>query len=889
MWRVAAAATLSAAFAAGAAAQSPDGAARTLRAAEADGGIRLDGRLDEPVWAQAEAAKDFTQAYPRPGAPATFPTEVRVVYRGDLLYVGVRAFDPHPDSIASQLARRDPSGIYSDWINVVIDSYLDRRTAWGFAVNPRGVQRDIMYFDDRSEDIGWDAVWAAATRVDSLGWVAEMRIPLSQLRFGSAQGERAWGLQIQRDVARLQERASWSPWTRETPGFVSRFGTLTGLAGIETPRRMEVVPYVSSRHNRTPGNEANPFYRSSETGMTVGGDLRYGLPAGLTLTATLNPDFGQVEVDPAVVNLTAFETFYPEKRPFFVEGMDIFRFGSDSRLVNWQDEEFFYTRRIGRRPQRVLGGGDVLFTDAPEQSTILGAAKVSGRVGQWSVGVMDALTDLEKGRYFTAGGDTVLTPVEPRTNYLVGRAQRNFRAGGSAVGGMVTATHRLGQDSVFDPLLHESAYMAGVDFRHSWQARTWTFSGYLAQSRVQGEPAAVSLTQRSAARYFQRPDADYVELDPDRTHLGGRMGKLSLERTGPWFGAVDYKEVTPGFVVSDLGFQDRTDYRNLNLIAGRQVTRRGRFLRNYLVMAAGVYAWNFGGTRLDEMYLINTQGTLTNFWGFNLGLTLEPGAYDDRLTRGGPLAAAPGRGSLTAILSSDPRRPFSYGVQSKYLADASGARERLAAFPLAWRPSPTVRLRLTPTFAWNDITGQFVRSVADTLAAETFGRRYVFADVERKTVSLETRLDWTFTRNLSLELFAAPFVASGGYSRFKEFERPGTFDFAVYGEEQGTLVRGGGCANPTGPGNLLAVDPDAAGPAACFNVADPSFNLRSLRGNAVLRWEFRPGSTVFFVWQQQRENLVPIGNFDVGRDFRELFEVPAANVFLVKVTYWIGR
>ena len=882
--------TLSVALAATAAgAQAPEGSGRTVRAAEAQEGIRVDGRLDEPAWAQAEAAKDFTQAYPLPGAPATHPTEVRFLYRGDALYVGVRAFDPHPDSIASQLARRDPTGIYSDWVNVIIDSYLDRRTAWGFAVNPRGVQRDIMYSDDRSEDMTWDAVWSAATRVDSLGWVAEMRIPLSQLRFGSVQGERSWGVQVQRDVARLQERASWSPWTRESPGFVSRFGTLTGLSEISTPRRLEVVPYVSSRHNRTPGSSANPFYHSSETGASFGGDVKYGLPAGLTLTATLNPDFGQVEVDPAVVNLTAFETFYPEKRPFFVEGMDIFRFGSDSRLVNWQDEEFFYTRRIGRRPQRVLAGGDILFADVPEQSTILGAAKVSGRVGPWGLGVMTALTDLEKGYYFTVGGDTVLTPVEPLTNYLVGRVQRNFRSGASSVGAMTTATYRMRQDSALDALLHKSAYLAGVDFRHSWQARTWTFSGYLAQSRVQGESAALSLTQRSAARYFQRPDADYVEFDPDRTRLGGRMGKLSLERTGPWFGAVDYKEVTPGFVVSDLGFQDRTDYRNLNLIAGHQVTRRGRFVRNYLLMGAGVYAWNYGGTRIDEMYLVNTQGTFTNLWAFNFGVTLEPRAYDDRLTRGGPLAASPGRTTLSALLSSDPRRPFSYGVQSKYSADASGARERLAAFPLAWRPSPSVRLRLTPTVAWNDITGQFVRSVADSLATQTFGRRYVFADVDRRTVSLETRLDWTFTRDLSLELFAAPFVASGGYSRFKEFERPGTFDFAVYGDEQGTITRGAGCANPTGEGNLLAVDPDGTGPAACFNVADPSFNLRSLRGNAVVRWEFRPGSTVFLVWQQQRENVVPIGTFDMARDFRELFEVPAANVFLIKVTYWLGR
>ncbi|HXG71877.1 MAG TPA: DUF5916 domain-containing protein, partial [Gemmatimonadaceae bacterium] len=367
--------------------------APVLRAQRVTGTISLDGKLDEQAWTSAPVSSAFTQSWPSAGAAPRQRTEARVLYDDAALYVGVRLHDTAPDSIAAQLARRDAIGIYSDWLHVVIDSRHDRRTGFRFSVNPLGVKKDVYHADDGNEDLGWDAVWEVATRKDAEGWVAEYRIPFSQLRFAGAEdgGDRTWGLQIQRDIARYEERDTWAPWTRQSSGFVSSFGDLSGLQGVAAPRQLEVQPYASTRVTRAPGLGENPFFRKNDLRASVGLDLKAGLPLGLTLSATVNPDFGQVEVDPAVVNLSAFETFFPEQRPFFVEGSDAFQFGRTRSFNNYGFFQYFYTRRVGRSPQRRLFGSGFRFPDAPQETTIGVAAKVSGKTrGGWSVGLLDA-------------------------------------------------------------------------------------------------------------------------------------------------------------------------------------------------------------------------------------------------------------------------------------------------------------------------------------------------------------------------------------------------------------------------------------------------------------------------------------------------------------------
>ena len=844
--------------------------------------ITIDGKLDDAAWASAIPTSGFTQSYPKPGAPATDPTEVRVLYDDAAIYVAVKMTDSHPDSIAAQLARRDASGIYSDWVHLIIDSYHDRRTSFRFTVNPKGVMKDVYTFNDGNEDLNWDAVWEVGTQVHETGWNAEYRIPLSQLRFGNvpAGAERIWGFQVQRDIARRQARDTWSPWQRTDPGFVSRFGDLRGLVNLPQPSRLEVMPYVSARTTLAPGDASNPFYSKTDFKPSIGGDLRYGLPGGLTLTATVNPDFGQVEVDPAVVNLSAFETFFPEKRPFFLEGSDVFSFGQIRAFNDYGSQQYFYSRRIGRSPQR-FPGASVAYSDVPDQTTIAAAAKVTGKIGRWTVGLIDGVTPEEKARVALDDGEHTTTAVEPFTNYFAGRARRDFRDGQSVAGAMVTSTVRSVDDEVFNSLLRSDATFAGVDFEHSILKRSWVTSGFLGMSRVGGSKEAIAATQRNSSHYYQRPDADYIEYDAERTSLSGHIGEIAIQKNGALHGSLAYKEASPGLELNDMGFQGRTDYRALSVLTGYQHDKGGRTFRDYLAYGYANQTWNFGGTQILSSVAGGAQGTLNNFMYVGVNAGFNPRYYSDRFTRGGPEARVPSGYYAGFDINSDGRKKVIVGGGFNYSRDEEGGSSPSTYLNIDMRPTTSLRVRFNPSLNWGKSTGQYVTTVADALASNTFGRRYVFADLQQTTISMDTRVEWTFTPTLSLQMYAQPFVATGRYDNFKEFQKPRTYDFGVYGKDLGTIAKS--------EDGQYTVDPDGAGTASSFAFHDPNFNVRNLRGNAVLRWEYRPGSALFFVWQQERSGFEPLGNFEARRDIGEIFRTVPTNVFLIKATYWLGR
>ncbi|HEU0016454.1 MAG TPA: DUF5916 domain-containing protein [Longimicrobium sp.] len=862
-------------------------APRVVRAAPASA-MRIDGRLDEAAWAQAGLATDFVQRTPTPGAAASERTEVRVLYDAGAIYVGARMFDPHPDSLAAPLARRDEPLPNSEWFNVVLDSYHDRRTAFRFGVNPAGLRRDVYHSNDgQGEDAGWDAVWEVATTIDSAGWTAEFRIPLSQLRFNARAdgGEQTWGATFFRYIARRDEWSHWAPWLPEHAGFVSRFGELQGLRGLRAPRRLELLPYTSARLDRrpAPGSPGDPFYHANDVGGAVGLDVKLGVTSGLTLTGTVNPDFGQVELDPAVVNLTAFETQFAERRPFFVEGADIFRFGQPVAYNRYGAPEFFYSRRIGRAPQVPLGSGDAGWVDQPEQSTILAAAKLSGQVGGgWSVGVMDALTQREDGRWETTGGERGTYPVEPLSNYFVGRVRRDLNGGASTVGALLTSTYRDLAHPGLEGVLRGNAAVGGIDFEHSWARRLWTVSGYVAGSRVGGSEGALLRTQTSSGRYFQRPDAEHLELDPERTSLGGHAAALALNRSGDWDMSVELRDVSPGFELNDLGFARRADFRSIATFLGHRHNRPTKHVRQWTAATWTTLAWNQGGDRISTELGGSAFVMLPNLWHGGVELGVSPEVKDDRLTWGGPLAARPASWSGGAWFNSDQRRSLSFGGGWFMGGDRNGGWSRSGNFSVALRPSPSLQVRVGPSLSRVRDAAQYLATVEDEDAAETFGARYLFARLDQTTFSLDTRVDWTFTPTLSLQVFAQPFVAAGSYGEFKEFRTPGRAEYDVYGRDRGTVctVEGGYVIHPV-------QQVDCAEAAGGIDVPRPDFTVRSLRGNAVVRWEYRPGSTLFFVWQQERAGAGASGVFhadDVGRLFRE----PARNVFLVKATYWIG-
>ena len=860
---------------------------RTMQAVRITGAITLDGRLDEPAWATAQPSGDFVQSFPAPGKPAPDRTEIRVLYDDHALYVGIRMFDAHPDSIAAGLARRDATsstGIYSDWVHVTIDSYHDRRTAYRFSTTPRGVQKDVFHSNDTNEDLNWDAIWEVGTRVDSLGWVAEYRIPLSQLRFGGDSPDgRVWGLQVQREIARRAERDTWAPWTPQDGAFVSRMGDLTGLVGIRVPERLEITPYVSSTLTRAPGDGANPFYDRNYNKPSLGGDVKYGLPGGLTLSATLNPDFGQVEVDPAVVNLSAFETSFPEKRPFFLEGSDVFNFGQVFRQNDYGGQTFLYSRRIGRQPQRGAPG-DALYADVPRQTTIAGAAKVTGKTGPWTVGVLDALTTLQRAQVLTTAGTRYDAPVEPLTNYFAGRVKRDFRGGASMLGAVLQQTTRADGDTSFSPFLRSSATFGGLDFEHDMARRTWIASGFVGGSLVRGSEQAIAATQRRSNHYFQRPDADQLGLayDSTRTSLSGFVSEVALQKQGSTFGSIALKTSSPGLELNDLGFQGSTGYSAISTLIGRSDNTAGDHFSSWTAFVFQNDAFNYGGRGLFHAYAGRVNLTFLNQWFANLGGGVSLDNYDDQLLRGGPEGRQPGAWFVSSNMNTDSRLPIVLGLSGAYNRDRLGGDLPQVGVSISARPSSNVHLSFNPSWSRLHDTEQLVKTTADPLATDTYGQRYAFASLTQTTLSLDTRVDVTVSPRLSFVMYAQPFVSTGRYEDYKEFLTPGEYAFAHYGIDRGTITYDPNAQQYT-------VDPDGAGLAPSFTINQPNFNVRSLRGNAVIRWDYRPGSSVYFVWQQQRSDFDRIGEFDSRRDVGAIFRTVPTNVFLLKATYWIGK
>ena len=830
--------------------------------------IRVDGSLDDAAWQAATPITEFRQLDPQEGQPATERTEVRVLYDDQALYIGARLYDRQ--GVSARLGRRDMGMSASDWLTVILDTNHDHRTAVGFEVNPSGVRRDQTRAGDGSEDNSWDPVWEAETSVTDSGWVAEMRIPFSQMRFSRADVQ-TWGMQVERQIARNQEFSVWSFTPRDQPGGIPRFGHLAGLERIPTGKRLEVLPYAVSRAENVERGD-NPFRDDREYGMDAGVDLKYRLSSNMTLDATVNPDFGQVEVDPAVVNLTAFETQFEERRPFFVEGSEIFRFGGDGTNLA------FYSRRIGRQPTLVP---NVAARDVPNTTRILGAVKLSGRTqGGWSIGVLNAVTRREDVRFRLPGEtEDQRQTAEPLTNFFVGRARRETRQGQTALGGFVGAVNRDLDTDALSGALRSSAYSAGVDLFHQWAERTWTLNGFLAGSHVRGDPDAILRTQLLPYHYFGRPDANHLRLDSALTSLSGFAGAVTVNRRmgRHWNAFTRLNTISPGYEVSDLGFQRRADRIDAEVGGNYSETRPGKVLRRYSAYGAALMEHNYDWQNISNRIFGGGNLQLLNYWSFYLNLnTSLGGTVDDRLTRGGPAARRVGFSFIQAGMTTDPRKPVLGELGAYYQRDGAGGDASETYASLVLRPAAHWEVSIGPSIGSVHSVAQYLMTVPDPLATETFGARYVFASLDQTTVSLQARLNYTFSPALSLQVYAQPFIASGDFGRSKELARPRSYEFLVYGEDVGEVVDGQIYPNGTGPGALS------------FPVVEPDFNVRSLRGNAVLRWEWRPGSTLYLAWQQNRSDFQPLGDFDLSRDTGGLFGAAPDDVFLIKVSYWLN-
>jgi hypothetical protein len=847
---------------------------------------RVDGRLDDAAWSTAAPATDFRQRSPRDGDPATERTEVRILYDNDAVYVGARMFDSEPARIAAQLGRRDDLGA-SDNFAVAFDSYHDHLTSFLFYVNPLGVKMDFVASGDFGfGDTGWDPVWEVATQRDSLGWTAEFRIPLSQLRF-SGTATQIWGVNFERYVQRTGENSWWSYVPQTQQGYASNFGHVLGMADLPQPRRLEVVPYVAGFEERIdPGASNNPFNDGSREVGRIGLDLQYGLTSNLTLNATVNPDFGQVEADPAQVNLTAYETYFMERRPFFVEGADIFRATSPGNIpVN--GPEYLYSRRIGRSPQGWADDrGEGSFVDQPSNTTILGATKLSGRTGNgWSLGFLDAVTAREYATSDVAGA-RFRDQVEPLTNYGVLRAKRDFGSGATTLGFTATSVNRRIDDARLD-FLRTAAYAGGLDFHHRFPGSRFMGFATLGYSYIGGDTLAIQAAQRSSARYFQRPDADYVSYDPARTSLAGWNAAAGVsEEAGATKFAVGFQATSPGFEINDLGYMSRADRMSAIGKVVRLWTRPGRVFRMAQLQAMTSAGWNFGGNRTSTQASIMAYGQFVNFWNINGGFNASLRATSDVMTRGGPLAATLAGFSGNLCASSDTRRSLRLHAGTNFGRREMGGGNLGFHLEAEWQPSPMVLLAIGPNYYAGREPLQFVTSSAEASASATFGRSYLFAEIFQRTLDLTTRFNVTLTPALSIQLYVQPFIATGAYRNFKELSAPRSRDYLVYGQAAGSTQTP--LTDATGAVTGYALDPDGAGPRVSRQIGNPDFSSRSLRGNAVVRWEYRPGSTLFFVWTTNCSAYETNSRFDAVGDVGRLCQGRADNVFAVKANYWLS-
>ena len=867
------------------AAQPPAGVG-PVRAVRLTSPVTVDGRLDEPAWQGPPAVRRLTQRDPVEGAVPAESTWVWVAYDDGALYVAARLWDSRPDSIIAQLVRRDVSTA-SDRFFVYLDTYHDRRSGYYFGITAADVLMDGTLFNDNQSDASWDGVWEGRARRDpgprGTGWTCELRIPVAQLRCRPG-AEQVWGINFKRCITRLSETDYLVVLSKKASGFVSRFPDLAGFETTRRGRSFELLPYSTGKAEYLAHDAGDPYHDGSRYTAGLGADLRASAGNNLTLNATVNPDFGQVEVDPAVVNLSDVESFFDEKRPFFTENARVFAFGQEGASsywnLNWPAPRVFYSRRIGRAPQGGVPGA-AEFSDVPIATHILGAAKLTGKpVEGFDFGTLQAVTGREAARY-REGGIESRTTVEPLTYYGVARGLKQLRGGLDGLGLIGTLVQRNLPDDGLEGVLNHQSAMAGVDGWHFLdRKKVWVLSGWAGMSRVAGTEQRMIALQRSPVHYLQRPDARHLGVDSSATSLTGYGARLWLNKQE---GNVLFNSalgvLSPRFDVNDMGYMSQADAVNGHAGLGYKWTEPNRWRKDMSVVAVAMMTGNRDGDVTSRGLYVNPSVTLANDWSLNPEYFLLPSATNDRRTRGGPTMFEPASSWWQLSFDSDPKRRTTWHlVWSGSLAPSSGTQAASLAPSVEWKPASNFTLSVGPGLDRTLEDAQYVTRVAapGEVPAGFGGLRYVFARMDQTTLSANLRLDVSFTRNLTLQTYVQPLISAARFGGFKELARAGSYEFVRYGRDGGSSYD-----RETG-----IVDPGAGGTP--FALADPSFNFKSLRGNAVLRWEYRPGSVLYFVWTQERTDSEDLGDLRFGPSTRRLFDAQANDIFMVKATYYLS-
>lgn len=853
---------------------------KQYKATEISQAPEIDGILDEQVWRDGSWIDDFTQNEPYNGRKASQRTEFSILFDKDNMYVAIKAFDNSPDSIVNRLTRRDQ--VDGDLVGVIFDSFHDLRTGFLFGTSASGVKFDQMFSEDgQREDPSWDPNWWVKTSINEEGWVAEMKIPFSQVRFEKNSGE-MWGLQVARILYRNNETDFWQHIPKDAPGFIHLIGEMTGLEQIMPRKIFDVTPYAVASAGTFEPEVGNPFLEKGRMSQFSGGiDAKIGVTNNMTMDLTINPDFGQVEADPSEVNLTAYETFFQEKRPFFIEGNNITNFSLGIGDGGIGNDNLFYSRRIGRRPQGSPDlDEDTWHAKVPNNTTILGAAKLTGKTRDGlSIGFVEAMTAEEKAEIDTIGGRKFET-VEPFTNYMVGRVQKDFNEGKTIVGGIFTSTNR-NLDENLGEFMHKAAYTGGVDFTQYIRNKSWMFNVNSAFSLVQGTAKAIENTQKSSAHYYQRPDKNYALLDPSKTSLAGSGGRMQIMKMdGHWnfMSATIWK--TPGFETNDLGFIRESD-QILSLLWGGYSVWEPKGIYRRFNLNSDIYSiWNFGGEHLGMGYEWNGSMGLKNFWNVFTGGNIQSTFKSANMLRGGPMMKEPGNLSLRFGFSSDNRKKMQVELFARYSAGLEKNSNGLnTEIDISYKPLDYLSVTLSPGISKSYSELQYV-----TNNIEYNGdHRYIFASIDRKTISTSFRVNLNLSPNLTFQYWGQPFIATGRYKDYKYITNPmanGYEDrFNVFAPDQVSITE-----------EDIFIDENRDN-TNDYSFDRKDFNVQEFLSNLVIRWEYSPGSSLYLVWSQTRSDFNDSGRLRFFDNMGELFgseDEKPNNVFLIKFSYRFG-
>ena len=827
----------------------------------------IDGDITDKAWEVVEWSSDFVEKSPDEGTAPANQTKFKIMYDAKYLYIAIRAFDDNPNLIQERLTRRD--GFAGDRVNVIIDSYHDKRTAFVFTTTAAGVKgEEIVTRNGNNWDASWNPIWYTDARVDDKGWTTEMKIPFSQLRFGNAK-EQIWGFNINRTIFRLQERSLWQRIPNSQSGFISEAGELHGLIDLVPQKQLEIQPFTVLQYDSYPSETGNPYRDGSDFKINGGLDAKIGITNDLTLDLTINPDFGQVEADPGAIALDGFQVFFQEQRPFFVENKNIF----DFKFANGSDN-VFYSRRIGRNPHRRASLDNGEFSKEPINATILGAAKFSGKTQNgWSIGVLESVTANEYAEVREVNGETREEIVEPLTNFIVTRAQKDFNKRNSFVGGIFTATNRNLKGDFNE--LHEAAYTGGIDFQHNWHNRDYFIEGNAIMSHVLGSEEAITATQKKLRHNFGRVDASHVSLDPTKTSLTGTGGRIEAGKNGGgnWRYNGGFIWRSPELELNDIGFLRQTD--EMIQFAGVKYLWQvpTKTYRDIQLKVSQFSTYDFDGNHNKSQYEFQGSINWINNWWTELELGYVPVTYENAYLRGGPRWRYANENYIALFFGSDNSKKmnFTLGYVNSDASENVSDFNRYV-FRLNYQPFDALSLSFNTEFQKTTDKTQYV-----TTSDFNNTKRYVLGTIDNQTLSTTLRLNYSLNPNFSIQFYGQPYISRGRYSDFKTVNNPTASSIddrvSMYDQSQISLAN-----------NVYSIDENLNG-TTDYSFGKPDFSFVQLRTNLVARWEYIPGSELFFVWARGGSTY-DNPSTSLGRSLRnQITDSKIEDTFLIKATY----